>query len=144
LSVSIGVDSHKQTLAAAAVDEVGRPLDSLEVSNDLQGHKRLHNWICSLAEPRVVGIECSGSYGAALAWFLLDRGEDVREVPSARTYRERKRKRSDGKSDPVDALAIARVVARENGLPVPKRAGLMVDLKLLNITVTTSSAPEPA
>jgi transposase len=80
----------------------------------------------------VVGIECSGSYGAALAWFLMGRGEDVREVPTARTYRERKRKRSDGKSDAVDALAIARIVAREQNLPVPKQAGLMVDLKLLN------------
>jgi transposase len=75
---------------------------------------------------------CSGSYGAALAWYLMGRGEDVREVPGSRTFRERRRKSSDGKSDDVDALAIARVVAREQNLPVPKQAGLMVDLKLLN------------
>lgn len=80
----------------------------------------------------MVGIECSGTYGAALAWFLMDRGEDVREVPAGRTFRERNRRRAAGKSDPVDAAAIARVVARGEHLPVPKRAGLAVDIRLLN------------
>lgn len=132
MAVAIGVDSHKETLAAAAVDEVGRLLEGRTFPNDPKGHKKALEWILSLGADRVVGIECSGSYGAALAWYLMDRGEDVREVPTARTFRERKRKRSDGKSDAVDALAIARVVAREKSVPVPKQAGLMVDLKLLN------------
>lgn len=132
MSVAIGVDSHKQTLAAAAVDEVGRPLEIQVFANDPKGHKKAFEWIVALGEDRVTGIECSGSYGAAFAWFLMDRGEDVREVPTARTFGERKRKRSDGKSDEVDALAIARVVAREDNLPVPKQAGITVDLKLLN------------
>lgn len=132
MNVAIGVDSHKTTLAAAAVDVVGRQLDTRVFRNDPAGHQEAFNWIVQLGPARVVGIECSGSFGAAFAWFLLDRGEDVREVPSGRTFRERNRKRSDGKSDPVDALAIARVVARERHLPIPKRAGVMVDLKLLN------------
>jgi transposase len=131
LSVAVGIDTHKATLVAAAVDEVGRPLASQVFDNDPKGHRQAFEWIVGLGEERVVGIECSGSYGAALAWHLMGRGEDVREVPTARTYRERKRKTSDGKSDAVDALAIARVVARESELPVPKQAGLMVDLKLL-------------
>jgi transposase len=130
--VAIGVDSHKATLAAAAVDEVGRQLDSRQFSNDRAGHRRAFDWIAQLAPERRIGVECSGSYGAAFAWFLLEQGEDAREVPAARTFRERIRKHSDGKSDPVDALAIARVVARDEGLPIPKQAGLMVDLKLLN------------
>lgn len=130
--MAIGVDTHKATLAAAAVDELGREVETRTFANDSSGHRAAFEWVSSFSEGRVVGIECSGSYGAALAWSLMDRGEDVREVPPALTWRERNRKRSDGKSDPVDALAIARVVAREQNLPVPKRAGLTVDLRLLN------------
>lgn len=132
MTVAIGMDSHKETLAAAAVDRLGRPLDIREFPNDPAGHRQTLDWLTAFAWPRRVGIECSGTYGAALAWFLMGRGEDVREVPPARAFRERGRQRSAGKSDPVDAVAIARVVARDDHLPTPKRAGLMVDIRLLN------------
>lgn len=132
MSVSVGVDSHKQTLAVAAVDELGRVVESREFANDPKGHRKAFEWIVALSDRRIIGIECSGSYGAALAWYLMGRGEEVREVPGSRTFGERKRKSSDGKSDTVDAIAIARVVARGEHLPVPKQAGRMVDLKLLN------------
>lgn len=129
--MAIGVDSHKATLAIAIVDEVGRELGARSFANDPTGHKRALEWIGSWGDDRVVGIECSGTYGAGLAWVLMDRGEDVREVPAVRTFRERRR-RAGAKSDPIDAVAIARVVAREKDLPVPKRAGAAVDLRLLN------------
>ena len=132
MRVAIGVDSHKETLAAAAVDELGRQLAAQVFANDPAGHRRAASWIASLGEYRTIGVECSGSYGAALTWLLMDRGEDVHEVPGVQTYRERKRRPSAGKSDPVDATAIARVVARETHLPTPKRAGLLVDIRLLN------------
>ena len=132
MSVAIGVDSHKQTLAAAVVDQVGKELGSRVFPNDPKGHRRALKWIASLPSGRVVGIECAGTYGAAFAWFLMERGEDVREVPAHQTFRERHRRRSAGKSDPVDAIAIARVVAREDHLPAPKQLGLVSDIRLLN------------
>lgn len=132
MTVAIGVDSHKATLAVSAVDPLGSQLDAREFPNDPAGHRRALAWVAQWDQKRVIGIEGSGLYGAALAWFLLEHDEDVREVPASLTFRERNRRRSDGKSDPIDALAIARVVARERGLGTPKRAGLMVDLKLLN------------
>src|SRR5207247_1450229 len=113
-------------------DELGRPLEDQVFANDPSGHRKAIEWMTGLSEQRVIGVECSGSYGAALAWFLMDRGEEVHEVPPSETYRERNRRRWAGKSDPVDALAIARVVARERHLPTPKRAGLLVDIRLLN------------
>ena len=130
--MNIGVDTHKATLAFAAADDVGKLIETKQFSNDPVGHRKAADWIARFRPPRTIGIEGSGLFGAAFTWFLFERGEDVKEVPPGLTFRERNRKRSDGKSDPVDALAIARVVAREQHLPIPKRAGLMVDLKLLN------------
>jgi transposase len=56
----------------------------------------------------------------------------VHEVPATLTFRERRRKGSQGKSDLVDAVAIARVVARGEELPSPRRAQAPADLKLLS------------
>jgi transposase len=56
----------------------------------------------------------------------------VHEVPATLTFKERRRKGSQGKSDTVDAVAIARIVARGEGLPSPRRARALTDLKLLS------------
>jgi hypothetical protein len=56
-----------------------------------------------------VGIECSGTYGRPAAVALSAVGTvEVAEVPVPMTVRERNRKPSRGKSDPIDALAVAR------------------------------------
>jgi transposase len=130
LDVAIGVDSHKSTLAAAAVDELGRVLDARQFTNDGRGHEALREWVTTQGAPRTVGIECSGTFGAGLARLLIAASEDVREVPPNLSHREARRQ-STGKSDPVDALAIARVVARERNLPSPRRVAVLDDLKVL-------------
>jgi transposase len=79
-----------------------------------------------------VGIEGSANLGAALASFLYDQGVDVREVPGALTVRERRRLRRPGKSDPTDALAIARITARDSDLPPARQPGAATDLKVLS------------
>ncbi|MBA2446345.1 MAG: transposase [Nocardioidaceae bacterium] len=131
MGVAIGIDSHKGSLAAAAVDEVGRPRASREFSNDPRGHRSLLRWIRGLSDGRTVGIEGSGNFGAGVSRYLLAVGEDVREVPANLTCRERNRKTSKGKSDPQDAIAIARVVAREDGLGSSAKEQLSDDLKVL-------------
>jgi transposase len=68
----------------------------------------------------------------ALARRLLAAGDDVCEVPAALSHREARRVSSNGKSDPTDAIAIARVVAREEHLPSPRRGAQLEDLKLLS------------
>ena len=80
---------------------------------------------------RRIGVEGSLNYGAALTKRLLSCGEDVREVPASLTHAERRKRRSQGKSDLIDAVAIARVVAREEDLPSARRTGKLSDLKLL-------------
>jgi len=129
--LAVGVDTHKESLAACAVNEVGRPVAERTFANDSRGHKVLRDWLKELPEPRRVGLEGAANFGAGLARVLLEADEDVREVPSILTRRERRRTGRHGKSDPIDALAIARVVARDEQLPpaLPSRAS--EDLKAL-------------
>lgn len=129
--MAIGIDSHKSSLAAAAVDELGRVVSKGQFANNPQGHAALLKWSSATAGTRRIGIECSATYGAGIAARLRDAGEDVREVPTTLSNREARRKPSWGKSDPSDALAIARVVAREEDLPVAARSGALEDLRLL-------------
>ncbi len=65
----------------------------------------------------MLGFEGSSSYRPAAARALGAAGLAVREVPPQLSRRERIRTRRAGKSDPGDALAIARVTARERSLP---------------------------
>ena len=126
----IGIDSHKATLAGCVVDELGTPVDERTLGNDRAGHVALADWARSLAvDP--IGIEGSGRYGAAAARQLAAAGFDVRDVPPHLSHRERLRTHRPGKSDPTDALAIARVAAREQTLPPVRLADRSEDLGLL-------------
>jgi len=129
--IAIGIDSHKGSLAAAAVDELGRVRALTEVTNDPAGHRELLRWRASLAGEVHIGVECSGSFGNAAARMLVAAGEAVYEVPANLSHREARRQ-NRGKSDPTDAVAIARVVAREDALPRPRINQRFEDLKLLS------------
>lgn len=131
MKVAIGVDSHKGSLAGAAVDEVGKVIEAREFPNHPRGHDAFLDWVRALGQDRRIGVEGSLNYGAALTKHLLSCGEDVREVPASLTHQERRKRRSQGKSDLVDAVAIARVVAREQELPSARRTAGLSDLKLL-------------
>lgn len=129
--VWIGIDAHKRSLAVSAVDELGRELARGEFANEAEGHERLQRWAEQLAaEARCFGLESSGWLAHGLARFLVERGEDVRDVRGGLTERERRRLRGAGKSDPRDALAIARVTAREE-LPPVRLDTASRELKLL-------------
>jgi transposase len=119
---AIGIDTHKATLAACAVDELGRPISEATFANDPAGHDAFIAWARATSPEATVGIEGSSSFGAPLARSVQLAGLAVREVPPHLSRAERRRTRRPGKSDPGDALAIARVTARETNLP-PIRVG---------------------
>lgn len=127
---AIGIDTHKDSLAACRVDELGTPLDERTFVNDPAGHRAVLAWIAG--DPAVmVGIEGSASFGAALARSLVAASVIVREVPPRLSQRERRHTRRAGKSDPGDALAIARVTLRERDLPPVRLADGSRELQLL-------------
>ncbi|MHB8400063.1 MAG: IS110 family RNA-guided transposase [Candidatus Limnocylindrales bacterium] len=127
---AIGIDTHKDSLAACAVDELGGALAERTFRNDPPGHRDLLAWAGAVAPGAVVGVEGSASFGAAAARFLLGAGLPVREVPPQLSSRERTRTRRAGKSDPGDALAIARVTAREADLPPVRVADRSLEISL--------------
>jgi transposase len=126
-----GIDSHKDTLAVAVVDDNGRKIAAATVRNEPDGYDELAKLFAEHGVARV-GMECSGTYGRPGAAALSDGGFTVFEVPATMTVRERNCQPARGKSDPIDALAIARVVARGDRLP-PARChpGVADDLQQL-------------
>jgi transposase len=115
----------------SGVDAAGRQQQTQVFPNTPQGHRRLVAWL--QAQPGVVrvGIEGAGGYGRAAAIHLVQAGLVVVEVTPSLTVRERRRLRQRGKADPTDALAIARVTAREQDLPAIRGQDLAEDLRLL-------------
>jgi transposase len=128
---AIGIDTHKATLAACVVDGLGTPRAEGTFDNDPAGHRALLDWARSSDPGAVIGVEGSASFGAPAARFLVAAGCSVREVPPQLSRRERIRTRRAGKSDPGDALAIARVTLREPDLPPVRLADRSLEIQLL-------------
>src|SRR5215211_319991 len=128
---AIGIDTHKGTLAACAVDAVGAVIAERTFDCTAAGFDELAAWATIAAPGATIGIEGSSSYGAPLAHRLVATGHNVREVPPHLSRRERGRSRRPGKSDPGDALAIARVTLRESDLPPVRLEDRSTELGLL-------------
>ncbi len=127
-----GIDTHKDTLAVAVIDLAGRPVIVTELANTEAGFDALEQLVKEHSVSRV-GIEGSGNYGRGAAIRLvLTGGLEVVEVPPSLTARERSGRPGAGKTDPGDAVAIARLTARETGLPPVRLAvGQAADLRAL-------------
>ncbi len=127
-----GIDTHKDTLAVAVIDDAGRPVVVTEIANTEAGFADLEQLLTAHAVTRV-GIEGSGNYGRGAAVHLVLTGPaEVVEVPPSLTSRERSGRPGQGKTDPVDAVAIARITAREPALPPVRLAvGQAADLRAL-------------
>jgi transposase len=126
--IMIGVDVHKHELTATAVDELGRELSSWSGALDAA----VLSWARSLAAPRLWALEDCRHVSRGLERLLLEAGERLVRVPPRLTAPQRRRGRVRGKSDRIDALAIARAALQEPNLDWP-RAGeeRLRELKLL-------------
>jgi transposase len=126
-----GVDSHKDTLALAVIDDGGRAVVTRQIANLPSGFAELAALALDHGVTRL-GIEGSTNFGWAAAMHLVAEGVSVVEVPPLMTSRERMSRPGQGKTDPIDAIAIARITARENNLPaVRPMDGLPADLRVL-------------
>ena len=126
----IGIDSHKDLLAAALLDNLGRLIEYRPVENTIEGHKQVLAW-CVEAGCSKAAIEGSGNYGRPLAVALIDADVDVVEVPPQMTAAARKGQRSNTKNDRVDAVLIGQIALRDTDLPAPRPTGEIEDLRAL-------------
>jgi transposase len=127
----IGVDTHRDTLAAAAVTTLGAMLASTQASADADGYQHL---LCfaqrHLPDRRCWAVEGTSSYGAGLTEFLIRQGERVVEVCRPK----RPPRRGGRKSDALDAIRAAREVLSSDHLIEPRTRGQREALRVLTTT----------
>lgn len=114
--VTGGVDTHKDVHVAAALDQLGRLLGTSSFPTTPAGYRQLARWLRQHGHLGKVGVEGTGSYGAALARLLTRDGLEVIEVSRP----NRQVRRRFGKSDVVDAIAAARAVQSGEASATPK------------------------
>ncbi|APE15624.1 IS110 family transposase [Mycolicibacterium pallens] len=130
--VVIGADVHKRTHTFVAVDDVGRELGSKTVPATTPGHTAAVQWGRENFSGEVIwGIEDCRNLSARLERDLLSAGQKVVRVAPKLMALQRAGGRARGKSDPIDALAVARAVLREPDLPVAAHDAVSRELKLL-------------
>ena len=128
--VTLGTDSHKKSHTLVAVDENGRQLAELRVATTPAGHVQALVWAQQWPE-RGWAMENCRQLSRGLERDLLKAGEHVVQVSPKLMGTSRRSGRELGKSDPIDALAVARVALREPQLPVARLEGKSRELKLL-------------
>ena len=130
--VVVGSDVHKRSHTFVAVDEVGRKLGEITVKAEHTGHDRAIRWARErFGQVDRWAVEDCRHLSARLEIDLLEAGEAVVRVPPKLMAEQRRLARTRGKSDPIDALAVARAALREPDLPVAAHDEVSRELRLL-------------
>src|SRR5215204_7657399 len=132
--IVLGADTHKRSHTVAAVAAAtGELLGEQTVQVGRRGFGALLRWARSLDGDRVWALEDCRHVSGSLERFLIERGERVLRIPTHLTANARKRARQRGKSDPIDALNVARAALREGleSFPAAHLDGPELDLRLL-------------
>jgi transposase len=128
--VTVGVDTHGKIHVGAVADPLGRILGTIEVTTDERGFRQLENYAKGFGTIERFGVEGTGAYGATLCRWLTNRGHEVLEVDRP----DRKMRRMQGKSDPIDACAAAQAVLSGRASGVPKaRDGAVEAIRVLRM-----------
>ncbi len=133
--VAGGVDTHSDSHTAAVIDQIGRVLGTQQFPTTPAGYTALLAWMRGFGRLGPVGVEGTGAYGAGLARQLRDEQVQVIEVdrPNRRT------RRFQGKSDPIDAIAAAKAALAGERTGTPKQRDGRVEA-LRNLRVARRSA----
>ena len=130
--VVLGIDAHKRTHTVVAVDEAGRQLGvKVTQATSTAAHLDLVVWAGRFGPGRTWAVEDCRHLSRRLESDLLAAGEQIVRVPPKLMAHARDSARTYGKSDPIDALAVARAALREPGLPAARLDGPERELRLL-------------
>src|SRR2546426_7789278 len=128
--VILGADLHKRSHTVVVTDTNGRRLAGKTVAATDAGHRELRRWAAAWPERRWALEDCR-HLSRRLEIDLLRAGEAVVRVPPKLMAGARRGGREAGKSDPIDALAVARAALREPNLPGATLDRPERDLRLL-------------
>jgi transposase len=128
--VTLGADTHKATHTVVAIDEVGRPIEEFTVAATPVGHRELLAWAAKFEE-RCFALEDVRHLSRRLEGDLVRAGERVLRVSTRLMGSARRSGRTRGKSDSIDALAVARAALSERDLPEAFLEGIERELRLL-------------
>lgn len=133
--VVLGIDAHKRTHTVVAVDERGRKLAERTLRTNSRDHLDLVAWADRLdpehVNDQVWAVEDCRHLSRRLERDLLHAGRRVVRVHPKLMAQVRDSARTYGKSDPIDALAVARAALREPDLPTAHLDGPARDVRLL-------------
>lgn len=128
--VTLGIDAHKRTHTAVAVGPAGQRLAERTVAATSAGHLDLVRWAARF-DARTWAVEDCRHLSRRLEADLLRAGERVLRVPPKLMAGTRRSAREPGKSDPIDATAVARAALREPNLPIAVLDGPEREVRLL-------------
>jgi transposase len=132
--IVIGTDTHKASHTCGAVfADTGQIAGELTAAAREPGFRELLDWGRGLEEERIWAIEDCRHVSGTFERFLVACGEQVVRVPPTMMGESRRAERTRGKSDPIDALAVARAALREGpeNLPAAHLDEEALELKLL-------------
>ena len=125
----IGVDTHRDSHAAAVLDPTGGLLAQVQTPASQAGYEQLLGFVAERAPGRRCwALEGTGCYGAGLASFLADHGEWVVEID-----RPKRTGRTQAKSDPLDAIRAGREALSREHLATPRQRGQREALRVLQL-----------
>ena len=129
----IGCDPDRDTIDLAVLETASVGIRAhLAQTTDAAGYARVLVWADEQAPgSRVWALEGTGNYGAGLASFLAEAGEDVVEIDRV------KRARRGGKNDQIDAVRAAREALSRDTQISPRQRGLR---EALRVVLTTRHA----
>ena len=105
--IVVGIDTHKHTHTAVALNALGARLGAMTVPVSRDGYRRIETWARAFGPVRAFGIEGTGSYGAGLSAPCGKPEHRVLEVN--RPDRSARRRHWQGRTR-SDAEAAARAV----------------------------------
>ncbi|HVF14242.1 MAG TPA: IS110 family transposase [Acidimicrobiales bacterium] len=130
--VTLGIDAHKRTHTVVAVDDAGRQLgQKTTTATTSADHLELLRWASRFEGERQWAVEDCRHLSRRLERDLLAAGERILRVPPKLMAHARDAARTYGKSDPIDALAVARAALRHPDLPTAQLDGPTRELRLL-------------
>jgi transposase len=130
--ITLGIDAHKRTPTVVAVDDAGRQLaEKTTTATTSDDHLEMLRWAERFGAERTWAVEDCRHLSRRLEADLLAAGERIVRVPPKLMAHARDAARTYGKSDPIDALAVARAALRHPDLPAAQLDGPARELRLL-------------